>query len=156
MSRADQSRDAGPLTDRERRCQARRRTLKAGIIAFQARHSTLDCVVRDFSATGARLRVDASQRPPDGFDLIIELDGLEVPCRVIWRHDNEIGVIFTSPPQVVAPRRAQVVRAVIPERLATLRRKSITERPDCGSPLTPAMRNGRWPPAGYSPRPKRT
>jgi PilZ domain len=126
MSRADQSHDAEPLTDRERRCHARRRTLKAGIIAFQAHHSTLDCTVRDISATGARLRVDASQRAPDDFDLIIELDGLEAPCRVVWRHDKEIGVIFTSLPRAFAPRRAQVVRPFVPERLATLRRKSIT------------------------------
>jgi hypothetical protein len=123
MGLGDQPRNAVRLADRELRCQARRRTLKAGIIAFQARHSTLDCTVRDISASGARLRIDASQSAPDGFELIIELDGLEVPCRVVWRQDKEIGVSFTSPPRAVAPRRAQVVRACVPERPATLRKK---------------------------------
>jgi hypothetical protein len=126
MSSADQTRDTEGMTEHEMRCKARRRTLKAGIIAFQSRHATLPCTVRDLSATGARLRVDASHIAPDGFDLIIELDGLEAPCRVVWRHDKEIGVIFTSLPRACAPRRAQVVRPFVPERLATLRRKSIT------------------------------
>jgi hypothetical protein len=126
MSPADRTPDAAPSTDRELRCQARRRTLKGGIIAFHGRHATLACTVRDISATGARLRVDASQSVPDGFDLIIELDGLEAPCRVVWRHDKEIGVIFTSPPRTGAPRRAQVVRAFVPERPATLRKKPRT------------------------------
>jgi hypothetical protein len=125
MSLADQRRNGAPLAEHELRCQARRRTLKAGIIAFQARHATLDCTVRDISASGARLRVDASHSAPDGFELIIELDGLEAPCRVMWRQDKEIGVSFTSPPRSVAPRRAQVVRACVPERPATLRKKPL-------------------------------
>lgn len=68
----------------ELRRKVRRRMLKAGIIAFNKRHSTLACTVRDLSDTGARLRVEGSMNAPDTFDLIIVLDALEAPCQVMW------------------------------------------------------------------------
>jgi hypothetical protein len=104
------------------RSASRRRILKAGIVAFNDRHSTLPCTVRDLSTTGARLRVNGSVNAPDTFELIIELDGLEASCQVVWRKVDQIGVRFLSAPRIVAARRIQVVNAVVPQ-TASLRRK---------------------------------
>jgi hypothetical protein len=126
MSLAEQTSDVSRSTARsEARRETRRRMLKAGIIAFNDRYSTLPCTVRDLSSTGARLRVDAVFNVPDTFDLIVELDGLEAPCQVVWRRQNEIGVTFISPPRMVAPKRAQILKALVPELPPTLRRKRL-------------------------------
>ena len=93
----------------DKRASPRRRILKGGVIAFSGRHATLNCVVRDISETGAKIQVDQASKVPDTFELLIELDGLDVPCKVAWRGPNEIGVAFTAMPKLVAPVRAQVV-----------------------------------------------
>lgn len=93
----------------EPRHTARRRMLKAGMICFNDRHSTLPCTVRDLSDEGARLRLNGSVDAPDTFELFIELDGVWVECEVVWRSNNEIGVAFTSPKIQEAPRRKQVL-----------------------------------------------
>jgi hypothetical protein len=94
--------------DQQRRAP-RRRILKAGIIAFNGRHSALPCAVREISATGARLRIDSALSVPDIFELIVELDGLEADCRVVHRSGREVGVSFTSSPRASIPRRFQTI-----------------------------------------------
>ena len=106
----------------EGRMAPRRRTLKAGVAASNDRHLTVACVVRDVSATGARLRVDGSLTVPDTFELIIEVDGLEANCEVVWRKANEVGVRFMSAPRIVAAKRVQVVNPLVPSKAPTLRR----------------------------------
>jgi hypothetical protein len=107
----------------ERRQAQRRRVLKGGIVAFNDHYSSLPCTVRDISDTGARLRIDGSINAPDRFDLIIEIDGLEVPCEVVSRKGSEIAVRFISPPCMKAPRRVQIVQALVPTKTPTLRRQ---------------------------------
>ena len=70
----------------------RRRVLKAGTIAFNNRHSTLQCTVRDLSDGGARLLIDGSINAPDTFELFVELDGLEASCAVVNRAPGEVRV----------------------------------------------------------------
>jgi hypothetical protein len=107
----------------ERRQTQRRRVLKGGIVAFNDHYSSLPCTVRDISDTGARLRIDGSMNAPDTFDLIIEIDGLEAPCEVVSRKGGEIAVRFVSPPRRIAPRRVQIVKALVPTKPPTLRRQ---------------------------------
>ena len=114
----------------ENRSGERRRLLKGGIIAFSGRHATLPCMVRDISDSGARLRVGDVSAVPDTFELIVELDGLEVDCEVTRRGHNEIGVKFISEPNYVAPQRAQIIggsTAVRPK--AKLQRKELSSKP---------------------------
>ena len=107
----------------EKRRGPRRRVLKGAIVAYNDRRSTMPCFVRDISDTGARLRIDGSINAPDKFDLIIEIDGLEVPCEVVSRKGSEIAVRFISPPCMKAPRRVQIVQALVPTKPPTLRRQ---------------------------------
>ncbi len=108
----------------EKRVTPRRRVLKAGIIAFNNRHSSLPCTVRDVSDTGARLIVTGAVNAPDTFELLIELDGLEARCEVVSRKADEVRVRFVMPPRIVPPRRSQVVHAVVPKKMLSLRRKA--------------------------------
>ena len=106
----------------DRRGATRRRVLKAGIVAFNGRHSTMPCVVRDLSDTGARLLVTSSIGVPDTFELIIELDGIEANCEVVTRTAREVRVKFPTPPRYVIARRTQIVEAVAPKKAISLRR----------------------------------
>lgn len=106
------------------RSALRRKQLKAGIISFNNRHSTLPCSVRDISETGARLEAAAAS-VPDTFELIVELDGLEADCQVVWRKVNFVGVRFAAPPRRTEPKRIQVVQATVPKAGASLRRKPV-------------------------------
>lgn len=110
-------------SDGEHRGAPRRRVLKAGLVAYNDRHSTLSCTVRDISATGARVRVDGSVSPPDTFDLIVQIDGLEASCRVVWRNGPEVGVQFLAAPRMVAAKRQQVINPLAPAEKPSLRRK---------------------------------
>ena len=107
-----------------RRVELRRRILKAGIIAFAGRHSTVACTVRDLSQGGARLLVAGTVSAPDTFELIIEIDGLEADCEVVGRRGSDVHVRFLSPPRQVTPRRVQVIDACTSEK-PSLRRKPI-------------------------------
>lgn len=104
------------------RSDQRRKQLKAAIIAFQNRHSTIPCRLRDISNTGAKIEVE-SPHVPDTFELLIELDGLECDCEVVWRKNNLIGVRFRTTPRTVEPKRIQVVAPTRPTQQASLRRK---------------------------------
>ena len=97
--------------------------LKAGIVAFNDRHSTLSCAVRDLSDTGALLRMNGSVPVPDAFELIIELDGLEALCDVVWRKGHDLGVRFVGATRKVAARRSQTITPIVPDGLPSLRRK---------------------------------
>ena len=81
--------------------------------------------MRDVSATGARLRAESSVSIPDTFELIIEVDGLEADCQVVWRKANEVGVKFLAAPRIVAVKRAQVINPLTPAKAPTLRRTPV-------------------------------
>jgi hypothetical protein len=87
----------------------RRRVLKSGLVAFNQRHATLSCTVRDLSDTGALLRLSDVAHVPQRFELIVELDGLEADCEVMWRRGRDLGVKFSAPPRKAAPRRSQTI-----------------------------------------------
>jgi two-component system response regulator len=110
--------------------------LKGGIIAFSGRHVTISCVVRDISDSGARLQVPNGAGVPDTFELIVELDGVEVHCVVVWRLPNEVGVEFVSAPSMVTPKRAQVVDASSSALARPSLRRNCSRPRDASQPTT--------------------
>jgi hypothetical protein len=123
---AEAERAANALADEPRidaRPSRRRRVLKAGIVASNDRRLTVACTVRDLSESGARLRADSSVGIPDTFELIVETDGLEANCEVVWRKGSEVGVKFLSPPRIGAAKRVQSVTPLVPTQAPSLRRK---------------------------------
>jgi hypothetical protein len=94
----------------DKRRLARHRILKGGLIAAAGHHTAVPCTVRDLTETGARLKLqDAAVLLREPFELLIEIDGLEAECQVVWRKGSEIGVSFLKVRRG-APRRPQVLR----------------------------------------------
>ncbi len=111
--------------DSDARQSPRRRVLKTGIAAFSGRSCSIECSVRDLSDTGVRLRTTGSANIPDTFELIIETDGFEADCQVVWRKDNDIGVEFLGAPKRTTPVRRQVIDPIEANRKTLIRRKPI-------------------------------
>jgi len=80
----------------ERRDEARGRAIRGAKIVFNNKQSVLDCVIRDISGTGARLRVDGAATLPERFLLRLPArEGVvERPVRVVWRSVGDVGVAF--------------------------------------------------------------
>jgi hypothetical protein len=76
----------------EKRAAARRRVLKHGTVSFGG--GGIDCLVRNISASGARVDVDNLVGVPASFTLVIETDRLMRHCHAVWSHDKRIGVAF--------------------------------------------------------------
>lgn len=81
------------MSEAEHRIAARHRTLKSGKIAF-AQGAAIDCVIRNISKAGACLEVASPVGIPPAFDLLIDSSGAVNPCRVVWRTERRIGVVF--------------------------------------------------------------
>ena len=78
----------------QRRLHPRHRVYYGGMIAFNARSSTLDCVVRNFSVRGARIEFENSAILPDRVDFEIARRGLSCLARLVWRDHNMAGLMF--------------------------------------------------------------
>jgi hypothetical protein len=68
--------------------------LKAGQIVFGP--SSVDCTVRNISATGACLVIKSPLWFPDSFTLAVPSDGSSWRCHIVWRRDGQIGVAFDA------------------------------------------------------------
>jgi len=75
-----------------------RRTVRQGARIVRADGLYLgNCLMADFSATGARLKVEAPDALPDQFILLLLHDGkLRRQCSVAWRSNNTVGVRFVA------------------------------------------------------------
>ena len=77
----------------EKRTSSRRRVYKGAHISFGGMSASIDCVVRNYSETGARLAMQSTVGVPDAFELVRQ--GFPPRhCRVVWRHASELGVAF--------------------------------------------------------------
>jgi hypothetical protein len=75
----------------ERRANTRKPVLMSGAIEFAG--STINCLIRDISISGAALDV-AEHDIPEHFNLVFKADGTHIPCHVVWRQEERIGVTF--------------------------------------------------------------
>lgn len=76
----------------EKRKADRHKTYKGGSINFGT--TTVDCIVRDLSATGAALQIQTQSGVPDNFTLIIRPERWKRSCKVAWRSPRRVGVLF--------------------------------------------------------------
>jgi hypothetical protein len=77
----------------DRRRAPRSRTFKSGMISIA--DGSIDCLVRNVSKIGACLEVKGTATLPDDFKLVIKPDNLFRTCKVIWRDQHRIGVLFS-------------------------------------------------------------
>jgi uncharacterized protein YceH (UPF0502 family) len=89
----------------ERRTSARQKSFLRGSIQFNNRRTVIDCLVRDISATGARLIFSDSVSVPDVVELYIPQKEQTLRAHVQWRRGDELGVAFAKGAQAPAPTR---------------------------------------------------
>ena len=80
----------------EKRNALRQRTLKQGRIVVKGM-STMDCLIRNMSLTGARIAVENAHTLPDEFELLIGDEGLRRECEVMSRGEGSAGLRFAKP-----------------------------------------------------------
>lgn len=78
----------------DRRERVREKVFFGGVAEFNERGSTVDCVVRNLSETGACIEVDAPTRVPEEMQLTIARKGRSFLARMIWRQANRVGLAF--------------------------------------------------------------
>jgi len=81
-------------TSDERRNRVRQRSFLQGRLYFNHRRSSLDCLVRDISGEGARLKVSDSVAIPEVVELHIPNKDETYHAKVQWRTGYELGVTF--------------------------------------------------------------
>lgn len=80
----------------ERRLQPRNRVYCGGMVAFNARGSTLACVVRNFNIFGAKIEFEGAALVPDEMDFEIKRKSISCLARMIWRNHDEAGLVFAN------------------------------------------------------------
>lgn len=79
----------------ELRAAQRQRVLKAAKIILDD-WGAIDCIVRDMSETGTKIKIDSTSALPHKFKLLITMDNTIRPVQVAWKFNNLIGVAFTG------------------------------------------------------------
>ena len=80
----------------ERRALARHKTLFKGRIYFNNRLSSMDCIVRDVTADGARLEFSENVTLPEVFELYLANKDEYFRARVIWRRGSQLGISWKA------------------------------------------------------------
>ena len=72
------------------------------------------CLIRDFSAEGARIELPEGAVLPDDFDFYFPLKQATFRARVRWRRDNELGLSFEAADgeHPIDPVQAQLLQTV--------------------------------------------
>src|SRR5665647_2542476 len=95
----------------------RQRTFLKGTLYYDKRRTSIECVVRDLSDSGARLTFDHPANVPDNVELHIPNKQQTLRARVQRREPNEIGIAFEIE-RSLEPRRAS--DAGLQQRIETL------------------------------------
>jgi hypothetical protein len=78
----------------DRRQNVRDKVLLGGVAEIPEIGSTVDCVVRNFSESGACIELNASANLPDEMNLTIKHKQRSYLARMIWRQANRVGLAF--------------------------------------------------------------
>lgn len=107
-----------------RRRTHRSRTCLEGRVVFNHRQSTMDCIVRNLSANGARIALADYATLPDDFDITICRRRELYKATVIWRSATDIGLSFSRPAvdNVIPMDLTRTLRRLENERDALARR----------------------------------
>jgi hypothetical protein len=81
---------------KEQRQAPRQKSFLRGFVYFGSSPSAVDCLVRDMSDTGARLKFSGGFPAADIIDLHIPIKGQSFCAKVQWREADEIGIAFVS------------------------------------------------------------
>lgn len=80
----------------ERRQSARSRVIYSGVVGYNERQSSVECVIRNFSEDGANVEFDNPAELPDVVDLLIAKKNRAFTARIAWRQFNKAGLTFET------------------------------------------------------------
>jgi hypothetical protein len=80
----------------ERRQSTRARVIYGGVLTYNRRQSTIECVIRNFSEDGAKVEFDNPAVLPDLVDLLIAKKDRAFTARIAWCQAYEAGLAFQS------------------------------------------------------------
>jgi PilZ domain len=78
----------------DRRQNVRDKVLLGGVAEIPEIGATVDCVVRNFSESGACIELDSSTNLPGEISLTIKRKQRSYLARMIWRQANRVGLAF--------------------------------------------------------------
>ncbi|HZS81967.1 MAG TPA: PilZ domain-containing protein [Stellaceae bacterium] len=82
----------------ERRRHERAPLLHSG--SLHQNDDVVDCVIKDISASGARLMMERRIAEQDNF--ILDIDGVGLfPSRIVWQREGQAGIRFLNDPHTV-------------------------------------------------------
>jgi hypothetical protein len=76
----------------DRRHSARDKVLLGAVTRTNGLGATVNCVVRNFSEDGACIELEAPATLPEEIHLTIARKGRSYLARIVWQHDNRIGL----------------------------------------------------------------
>jgi hypothetical protein len=80
----------------EQRQTLRSRVIYNGVVAFNERRSTIECIVRNFSDDGAKIEFENPALLPDEIDLLIPKKNRTFRAKMVWANANQAGLTFRS------------------------------------------------------------
>jgi hypothetical protein len=91
-----------PAASDDRRWALRKSSILAAVIISDRLQGTVACVVRDLSATGAKIGLDLGRSSvigspsalPPTFKMRLDREQIEVDCQLQWTTEREAGVRF--------------------------------------------------------------
>lgn len=94
----------------ERRVAPRLKTLLTGILIFDDTGATMDCVVRNISAYGARIVLADAFRLSDEFNLRVPHHDQTHRARIVWRRGDVAGLALSDVEQQAHRGRHRMTR----------------------------------------------
>lgn len=82
----------------------RYRVLNGGKLIVNDGQSVIDCVIRDMSEGGARVRITIPTMLPKQLEMLVVKNNMLYPVEVRWNRNSEAGLQFTGPGKVTARR----------------------------------------------------
>ena len=79
----------------DRRASVRDKVFLGGVAEINE-NSAMDCLVRNFSETGACVELDSAATIPHEINLTIARKGHSYLANIIWRHANLVGLAFKT------------------------------------------------------------
>lgn len=96
------------MTDKRR--EPRKRTFLKGRIVFNGGSSSMDCLVRDLSDSGARIAIDETLLLPEHFLLEIPQKDRTFTAALRWRDEDGLGVVLDGAAEAAAATQDDVAR----------------------------------------------
>lgn len=107
----------------EQRQNIRMKTFLRGRIIFNGGASSMDCLIRDLSASGARLEISESSALPEVFDLYVQNRDATHRATLRWRRDGGVGVTFDDAKSKSHPGSSMAEASSIDQAMSVLLRR---------------------------------